>query len=58
MEKKEPLHPDVGSLIQAANFIIRTSLSGGEIYWTYKPGEKGRLDIKLYGYTTGELTPQ
>ena len=51
-----PSHPDIQHLVNAAMFLIDKTTNGGEIYFQYKPGEKGKLDIKTYGYTTGSLT--
>lgn len=52
MENKNP-HPDVQRLLEAAQFLTEKCREGGEIYFVYKPGEKGRLDLKVYGFTSG-----
>lgn len=52
---KSPRHPDIDHLVEAAQFLIEKCQNGGEIYFVFKPGEKGRLDIKTYGFTTGKI---
>lgn len=56
MDKKEPLHADVKLLLEAAQFLIENATHGGELYFQYKPGSQGKLDTKLYGFTSGKLS--
>jgi hypothetical protein len=54
MTNKNP-HDDIARLLEAALFVMEKTTHGGEIYWQFKPGEKGKLDIKTYGFTSGKV---
>lgn len=43
---------DIVNLLKAA-IKISDEPNGGDIYWQFKPKLKAKMDIKIYGYTSG-----